>query len=100
MVKADDTLFVCGPPDIIDEEQTLEQIMAGQKAVQQQLSEQDAALKGASGSVLMAVSTKNGKTLATYDVDALPTWDGMVTAEDGLFLSTTDGRVICWRPVE
>ena len=100
MVKADKTLFVCGPPDVIDEEQTLEQIMAGQKAVQKQLSEQDAALKGASGSVMLAVSTKNGKTLARYDVDALPTWDGMAAAEDGLFLSTTDGRVICWRPNE
>src|SRR5690606_30662129 len=97
MVKAGETLFVCGPPDLINEEQTLEQIIAGQKAVEAQLVQQDEALKGAEGSLLLAVDTRTGKTLATYDVDALPSWDAMAAARGSLFLTTTDGRVLSWR---
>jgi outer membrane protein assembly factor BamB len=97
MVKAGETLFVCGPPDLINEEQTLEQIIAGQKAVEAQLVQQDEALKGAEGSLLLAVDTRTGKTLATYDVDALPSWDAMAAAGGSLFLTTMDGRVLSWR---
>src|SRR5690606_16507439 len=100
MVKAGDTLFVCGPPDLINEEQTLEQIIGGQRAVEAQLAEQDEALQGAKGSLLLAVDTRTGKMLATYDVDALPSWDATAAAGGSLFLSTIDGRLICWHGVE
>jgi len=98
MAKAGPTLFVMGPPDLVDEEESFRLLVGNPKTIQQKLARQDRALKGAEGGVLLAVSASNGKTLARIMVDALPTWDGLVAARGRLFLSTTDGRVICLGP--
>ncbi|MGE4003656.1 MAG: PQQ-binding-like beta-propeller repeat protein [Planctomycetaceae bacterium] len=97
MVMADEQIFLCGPPDLIDEESTFKQIMQGEEAVQQQLARQDAALKGESGGVLLAVSAADGTAQAKFDIDALPVWDGMAIAEGRLFIATTDGRILSFR---
>ena len=68
------------------------------KTIQEKLVRQDAALKGAEGAILLAVSAADGKTLARIAVDGLPTWDGLAAARGRLYLSTTDGRVICLGP--
>ena len=98
MAKAGPTLFVMGPPDVVDEEESFRLLVGNPKIIQQKLLRQDKALKGAEGGVLLAVSASNGKTLARMMVDALPTWDGLVAAQGRLYLSTTDGRVICMGP--
>jgi hypothetical protein len=56
---------------------------------------QDAAMDGTQGGVLLAVSATEGKTLAEQKLDTLPTWDGMAAAHGCLYLSTTDGKVLC-----
>jgi len=96
MVLADDTLLVCGPPDVMDEEETFARIMTGDPTVAPLLAQQDAALEGAAGGRLMAVSTKDGETLATYDVPAPPVWDGMAVTGGRVYLSTIAGDVICF----
>ena len=96
MVKSDDTLFLLGPPDIMDESETFQRIKQRDPTVQKLLSDQDAALHGKQGGILKIVSAKTGKTIADIKVDALPTWDGMAAANRKLFFSTTDGRVICF----
>ncbi len=98
MAKAGSTLFVMGPPDLVDEEESFRLLVGKAKTIQDKLARQDAALKGSEGAVLLAVSAIDGKTLARLNVDALPTWDGLAAARGRLYLSTTDGRVICLGP--
>jgi hypothetical protein len=92
MVLADETLFVAGPPDLIDENETLKTFSA--PATQEQLAQQAAALDGAAGAALWAVST-TGEKLAQIPLDGIPAWDSLVAIEGRLYLSTTDGSVIC-----
>ena len=93
MALADDTLLVAGPPDIMDEEYTFERIMAEDEEVGKVLSEQNAALKGAAGGKLLAVSVSTGEQKEELKLDALPVWDGMAVARGSLFVATKDGRV-------
>lgn len=48
MVLADRTLFIAGPPDVLDEEASFERIMAEDDAIEATLAAQDAALEGSS----------------------------------------------------
>ncbi len=95
MVKAGDSLFIVGPPDLIDEESTFQRIVNKDATVEAQLAEQNAALKGERGGLLQVVSATDGSMLAVYKVDYLPTWDGLAAANGRLHLTTTDGRVVC-----
>jgi outer membrane protein assembly factor BamB len=96
MVKSGDSLFLLGPPDIMDESKTFQRIKERDPTVQKLLSDQDAALHGKQGGILRVVSAKTGKTTIDIKVNALPTWDGMAAANNRLFFSTTDGRVVCF----
>jgi len=78
MVLADRTLFLAGPPDGA------------------QLAELPAALEGRKGGRLLAVSAEGGQPLAEYPLDAPPVFDGMAAAGGRLYLSTGDGKVLCF----
>ncbi len=97
MAGASGTLFIAGPPDVIDEEETFRKLTERDQAVHAALAKQDAALNGAQGAILLAVDAKSGKTLAEYRLDSLPVWDGMALTPGRLYLSTTDGKVRCLR---
>ena len=79
----------------MDEEETFKQIMARDSAVNEVLDKQEAALAGSQGSLLLAISTKTGETLAKYNLGYLPTWDGLAAANGKLFLSTEKGTITC-----
>ena len=96
MVKANDKLFIAGPPDLIDEEDTFQRTMARDPNLASQLNQQDDALLGKAGGLLRVVLATDGSTLAEYKLDTLPAWDGMAAANGCLFMSTTDGNVICY----
>ncbi len=92
MVLADNTLFVSGPPDVVDEESAFwaldnEQIIA-------QLAEQSAVNKGKKGALMWAVSAATGKKLAEYKLESLPVWDGLVVANGKLYMTTLKGEVL------
>lgn len=93
MALAGDTLLVAGPPDIMDEEYTFERIMAEDREVEKVLADQNAALKGAAGGKLLAVSVSSGEQKRELKLDALPVWDGMAVAHGSLFVATKDGKV-------
>jgi outer membrane protein assembly factor BamB len=80
MVVAGDLLFVAGPPDPAAPEQAL------------------AALEGKRGARLWVVQAGEGTTLAKYDLDSPPVYDGMAAAAGRLFVSTKNGRVLCFGP--
>ena len=93
MVLADRTLFLAGPPDVVDEEQSLKDF--DQDATQKQLARQAAALDGAEGAILWAVSSADGKKIAEFKLKSVPVFDGMAAANGCLYLVTIDGKVIC-----
>ena len=82
MVLAGATLFVAGPPDVVD------------------AADPYAALEGRRGGVLRALSAADGRQLAELPLDGVPVFDGMAAAGGRLFLVTIDGRVICFGPQE
>jgi len=77
MVLAAGVLLVAGTPDPADPAEAL------------------AALEGKRGARLWAVSAADGRLLAEHALDAPPTFDGLAAAGGRLYLTTTDGRVVC-----
>ena len=77
MVLAGKTLFVCGPPDTVPEKDP-----AG-------------AFRGRMGSELRAVSAIDGRTLSQHQLSETPIFDGMIAAEDRLYICTRQGDIIC-----
>jgi hypothetical protein len=94
LVLADRTLFVAGPPDVVDEEDSLRTF--ADPATQEKLAQQEAALAGQQGSLLLAVSAADGQKLTEFRFDSLPVFDGLAAAGGKLYLATTDGRVVCF----
>ncbi len=94
MVLAAKTLFVAGPPDVLDEEDVFRRWL--DPAIRPGLHRQTAALEGRSGAILWAVSVTDGKMLAQYRLESPPVWDGMAAAGGRLFVSTEDGKVSCF----
>jgi len=93
MVLADKTLFIAGPPDIIDEEQIFKNPDA--PGVAGKLREQTSALDGKKGASLHVVSASEGKKLAEYKLETVPVFDGMAAANGRLYLSMKNGQVLC-----
>jgi outer membrane protein assembly factor BamB len=93
MVLAGSTLFVAGPPDVLDEEEALRK--PDDPAVRARLAAQAAALRGKQGGQLLAIAAADGKVLAAYELGAMPTFDGMAAAKGRLYLTTTNGKVHC-----
>ncbi len=77
MVKTDDTLFIAGPPDVLDADDPY------------------AAFEGRKGARLVAISAGNGKQLASHDLDIPPVFDGMIAVSGRLLIALTDGSLVC-----
>jgi outer membrane protein assembly factor BamB len=93
MVLADQTLFVAGPPDVVDEESIWGRTLESE--VQAKLRAQSAALEGEQGSLLWAVSASNGEKMAEYKLKSVPVFDGMSAANGRLYLSMKNGCILC-----
>ncbi|MBN2317053.1 MAG: PQQ-binding-like beta-propeller repeat protein [Sedimentisphaerales bacterium] len=98
MVLSDRILFVAGPPDLVDEPKAFRQI--DDPVIQRNLADQADAFNGNKGALLLAVSTADGKTLAQYDLDSPPVFDGMAAANERLYMSTMNGQLICFQPAQ
>ena len=77
MVKAGDTLFVAGPPDVFDE------------------NDPYASFEDRAGARLVAVAAGNGKKLSETELGCPPVFDGMIAARGRLFVSLRDGSLVC-----
>ena len=75
---AGDTLFVAGPPDVIDAMDPL------------------AAFEGRKGGKLWALAADDGKELVRYELKSPPVLDGLIAARGRLYLCTTAGRILCY----
>jgi len=85
------TLFIAGPRDLLDET-ALGKQSAGKNPL---IAKQHAALQGRAGAILWAVSATTGEKLAQYALDAPPVFDSLAAANGCLYLTTTDGKVLC-----
>ena len=94
IVLADQTLFIAGAPDLIDETKAWAEITKGDQATIKQMHQQDAALAGKQGGIIWAVDARSGDRLAEIKVDCLPVWDGLIAAQGSLYMATQDGRII------
>jgi outer membrane protein assembly factor BamB len=77
MVKAGDTLFAAGPPDVFDADDPY------------------AAFEGRKGGRLVALSTKSGEILTEMELDSPPIFDGLIAADGRLFVTLRDGSLMC-----
>ncbi|MBN1420697.1 MAG: PQQ-binding-like beta-propeller repeat protein [Planctomycetes bacterium] len=98
MVLAGGTLFIAGPPDVVDEPDAFRDI--NDPKVQALLADQAAAIAGEKGAALIAVSAADGEPLANIDLESPPVFDGMAAAGGRLYLTTMSGEVICFRGKE
>jgi outer membrane protein assembly factor BamB len=96
MVLGGNKLFVVGPPDIIDEEATFQKLSEKDPEVQKLLDEQNRVLDGEKGGLLLAVNIDTGEVDHKLETKSLPTWDGLSGANNRLFMTTLDGRVLCF----
>jgi outer membrane protein assembly factor BamB len=78
MVKARDILFIAGKPNKFPEEDLYK------------------AVEGKMGGLIVAASAKDGASLKTFKLDSPPVWDGLIAANNCLYISTRDGNVACW----
>jgi hypothetical protein len=77
MVKAGDTLFVAGAPDVYDAKDPY------------------AAFEARKGAHVVALSAKDGTKLSKTPLEYPPVFDGMIAARGRLFASLRDGSVVC-----
>ncbi len=77
MTLANKRLFVAGPPDKIDPEDPL------------------ATFENRSEAVLWVYDSESGERTAAYDLKATPVFDGMIAGPNRIFMSMSDGSVVC-----
>ncbi|HUT91415.1 MAG TPA: hypothetical protein VMY37_18095, partial [Thermoguttaceae bacterium] len=78
MLLADDRLIAAGTPDVLDPDDPL------------------SAFEGRQGAMLQVFSAKDGSLLESQPLPSLPAFDGLSAAAGRLYLSTLDGKVICF----
>lgn len=93
MAVADETLFVAGPPDVVDEKAMWGR--SNEEAFQKEMAEQVGAFEGKRGAALWAVSKKDGNRISELQLSTVPVWDGMAVADGRLFLAMADGTIVC-----
>ncbi len=96
MCMAQGTVFISGPPDLIDEEYAFEQMAKKDPAIFKDLAAQDAALDGKSGGSILAVNTDKGAIASELKLASPPVWDGMAVAQGRLYVASVDGKVRCF----
>jgi hypothetical protein len=77
MVLAGDTLFAAGPP-----------MTRGDRVAEPSFDD-------STGALLMGFSADDGQELSRYELEVQPMFDGMAAAGGRLYLSTTNGRIVC-----
>jgi outer membrane protein assembly factor BamB len=94
LVLVGDTLFAAGAPDVLDE--TIPRIRSDDPDVRKAVREQEAALAGERGGILMGLTKAAGEVGVRGELDAPPVFDGLIAANGRLYLALKDGTVQCW----
>ena len=95
MVLANDRLFIAGPRDVADEKELWGR--SNEKIYQEKMAAQAAWLKGKHGGVMQVFSKKDGRKLAEKKLAYLPAFDGLVAANNKLYMVTECGSLVCYK---
>ena len=95
MVLAGRNLFMAGPPDVANEENTRGFVYGADDEIHRQMRAQEEAWLGKQGAVLSVVSADGGEKLLQRKIPAIPVWDGMIATGGRLYLALKDGTVLC-----
>jgi outer membrane protein assembly factor BamB len=93
LTAAGDTLFVAGPPDLVDERQAFHH--PDDPDVQAKLKRQTEAYEGRAGGQLWVMDKANGRVSSRYALNTIPVFDGMAAAGGRLYMATVDGHIMC-----
>ena len=58
-------------------------------------AEQEQALQGKQGAILLLVNAKDGETKKTMKLPSLPIWDSLAVARENVYYTNQKGEVIC-----
>jgi outer membrane protein assembly factor BamB len=94
MVLTNKVLFIAGPPNLVNEERVWDN--PDDMSLKKKLAAQSGAWQGEQGAVLRAVDTSDGETVADYELDAVPVFDGMICAGGRLYAALADGKIVCF----
>ncbi|HIG26282.1 MAG TPA: hypothetical protein EYQ50_00190 [Verrucomicrobiales bacterium] len=93
MLLSDDNLYILGPEELLNQatdSQNLHLVDTKKLAL-----EQDEAFAGNRGALLMEVDRENGTLKTGFKLHTTPVFDGMAIAYNNLFISMSDGSLIC-----
>lgn len=93
MVASDDRLFLLGPEELMRQDEI--KLRITEEEVQKIMAEQEKAIDGKSGSILLAVDKRSGKILSGHRMAVAPVLDGMAGAYGNLYVAATDGTLSC-----
>ena len=82
MLLAGERLYIAGPPDLWPDEGAYE------------------AMIGRKGSIFRVVSAADGETLSEFKMEQTPVFDGLIGASGRLYMSTMDGKLVCFGKAE
>ncbi|MBT3292037.1 MAG: hypothetical protein HN380_32135 [Victivallales bacterium] len=81
----------------MDEQKVYSQLRAGGEAPPQLLAA-EAAFMGQKGGTLIAVKPGDGTTIRELPLPSPPVFDGLIAAQQRLYLAAMDGAVTCFGP--
>ena len=83
----DETLLLAGPPERAE--------LRTAELTLQNPDEAEAAFQGRHGATLCLVNATDGKSLAQYELESPPVFDGMIAARGQVFISLEDDSLVC-----
>jgi outer membrane protein assembly factor BamB len=92
MFVTKDKVVIAGPRDLYDEETAVASFNQNDK----RFSLQQEHMEGKHGSLLKVIDKTNGEEVHSAELAFMPTFDGMITAEGKIFMTTSDGQVVCF----
>jgi hypothetical protein len=88
MVLTADKLIVAGLPDLARKDSSGRSFSNPDEGL--------AALAGLRGGSIAMISTADGTKIREIKLDSPPVFDGMIAADGRLYISTTNGRIVCY----
>ena len=93
MFVTDNTLVIAGPRDLYNEEEAISKGRAENDSV---FALQQEHMEGKHGSLLKVIDKSGAGELSSMELDQTPTWNGLIAARGRVFMTTTEGSVVCF----
>jgi len=94
MLLSDKHIIIAGPEDKVNEDTAFRKM--NDPETKAQLARQAEMFAGTSGGVLWIVDRKTGEKISELKLDTIPVFDGFSAAQQRLYMSAVDGRLICF----